>query len=148
MNKNLLMAETPQVGAKAQLNEGMSVVPSNKSGRIHRLGFIEIIDDDTEKVEVDTEGMTPEELDALRIWEIEKAADEGRLRIHEIVLTDEEAAKLGIRFLEPYHRIEMIQNRFSLHDEPGVTNKNKDWRSLRPASRPNKNKGKTNYSFF
>jgi hypothetical protein len=148
MNKNLLMAETPQVGAKAQLNEGMSVVPSNKSGRIHRLGFIEIIDDDTEKVEVDTEGMTPEELDALRIWEIEKAADEGRLRIHEIVLTDEEAAKLGIRFLEPYHRIEMIQNRFSLHDEPGVTNKNKDWRSLRPASRPNKNKGETNYSFF
>ena len=142
------MAETPQVGAKAQLNEGMSVVPSNKSGRIHRLGFIEIIDDDTEKVEVDTEGMTPEELDALRIWEIEKAADEGRLRIHEIVLTDEEAAKLGIRFLEPYHRIEMIQNRFSLHDEPGVTNENKDWRSLRPASRPNKNKGKTNYSFF
>jgi hypothetical protein len=78
----------------------------------------------------------------------EKAADEGRLRIHEIVLTDEEAAKLGIRFLEPYHRIEMIQNRFSLHDEPGVTNKNKDWRSLRPASRPNKNKGETNYSFF
>ena len=136
------------MGAKAQLNEGMSVVPSNKSGRIHRLGFIEIIDDDTEKVEVDTEGMTPEELDALRIWEIEKAADEGRLRIHEIVLTDEEAAKLGIRFLEPYHRIEMIQNRFSLHDEPGVTNENKDWRSLRPASRPNKNKGKTNYSFF
>jgi len=133
---------------KIVLNEGMSVVPSNKSGRIHRLGFIEIIDDDTEKVEVDTEGMTPEELDALRIWEIEKAADEGRLRIHEIVLTDEEAAKLGIRFLEPYHRIEMIQNRFSLHDEPGVTNKNKDWRSLRPASRPNKNKGETNYSFF
>ena len=133
---------------KIVLNEGMSVVPSNKSGRIHRLGFIEIIDDDTEKVEVDTEGMTPEELDTLRIWEIEKAADEGRLRIHEIVLTDEEAAKLGIRFLEPYHRIEMIQNRFSLHDVPGVTNENKDWRSLRPASRPNKNKGKTNYSFF
>lgn len=147
MNKNLLMAETPQVGAKAQLNEGMSVVPSNKSGRIHRLGFIEIIDDDTEKVEVDTEEMAPEDVDDLT-WEIEKAADEGRLRIHEIVLTDEEAAKLGIRFLEPYHRIEMIQNRFSLHDEPGVTNKNKDWRSLRPASRPNKNKGKTNYSFF
>lgn len=147
MNKNLLMAETPQVGAKAQLNEGMSVVPSNKSGRIHRLGFIEIIDDDTEKVEVDTEEMAPEDVDDLT-WEIEKAADEGRLRIHEIVLTDEEAAKLGIRFLEPYQRIEMIQNRFSLHDEPGVTNKNKDWRSLRPASRPNKNKGKTNYSFF
>ena len=139
--------EMPQVGVEAQLAEGMSVAPSNNSGRIHRLGFLEIIEDDTEKVEVDTEGMTSEEIDDLT-WEIEKAADEGRLRIHEIVLTEEEAAKLGIRFLEPYHRVEMIQIPFSLHDEPGVTNKNKDWRSLRPASRPNKNKGKTNYSFF
>lgn len=134
---------------KIVLTEDMIVVvPSNNGGRIHRLGYLEIVEDGSEKVEVDTEGMTPEELDDLRIWEIEKAADEGRLRIHEIVLTDEEAAKLGIRFLEPYHRIEMIQNRFSLHDVPGVTNENKDWRSLRPASRPNKNKGKTNYSFF
>jgi len=151
MNKNLLMAETPQVGAKAQLNEGMSVVPSNKSGRIHRLGFIEIIDDDTEKVEVDTEGMTPEELDALRIWEIEKAADEGRLLIHEFTITDEEAAKLGISFLEPCHRIEMpdyFKISYSLHDVPSATNEKKSWRSLRPASRPNKKKGKTYYNFF
>ena len=55
-------AETPQTGAEAQLTEGMSVVPSNNGGRIHRLGFIEIIEDDTEKVEMDTEGMTAEEL--------------------------------------------------------------------------------------
>ena len=148
MSNIRFMADALQVGAEAQLPEGMSIVPSNNEGRVHRLGYIEIIEDDTEKVEVETEGMPPEEQDDLRIWEIEKAADEGRLRIHEIVLTDEEAAKLGIRFLEPYHRIEMIQNRFSLHDVPGVTNENKDWRSLRPASRPNKNKGKTNYSFF
>ena len=39
MSKNLFMAETPQVGAEAQLNEGMSVVPSNNGGRIHRLGL-------------------------------------------------------------------------------------------------------------
>lgn len=152
MNKNLLMAETPQVGAKAQLNEGMSVVPSNKSGRIHRLGFIEIIDDDTEKVEVDTEGMTPEELDALRIWEIEKAADEGRLLIHEFTITDEEAAKLGISFLEPCHRIEIpdyFKITCSLHDVPGATNEKRSWRSLRPASRPNKkNKGYTRYNNY
>jgi len=147
MNKNNFITDALQVGAKAQLSEGMSVVPSNNAARVYRLGYIEIIENDTEKVKVDTEEMAPEDVDDLT-WEIEKAADEGRLRIHEIVLTDEEAAKLGIRFLEPYHRIEMIQNRFSLHDEPGVTNKNKDWRSLRPASRPNKNKGKTNYSFF
>ena len=101
MSKNLFMAETPQVGAEAQLNEGMSVVPSNNGGRIHRLGYIEIIEDDTEKVEVDTEGMTPEELDALRIWEIEKAADEGRLLIHEFTITEEEAKRLGISFCDP-----------------------------------------------
>jgi len=147
MNKNNFITDALQVGAKAQLSEGMSVVPSNNAARVYRLGYIEIIENDTEKVKVDTEEMAPEDVDDLT-WEMEKAADEGRLRIHEIVLTDEEAAKLGIRFLEPYHRIEMIQNRFSLHDEPGVTNKNKDWRSLRPASRPNKNKGETNYSFF
>ena len=51
MSKNLFMAETPQVGAEAQLIEGMSVVPSNNGGRVHRLGFIEIIEDDTEKVD-------------------------------------------------------------------------------------------------
>ena len=151
MSKNLFMAETPQVGAEAQLSEGMSVVPSKNGGRIHRLGFIEIIEDDTDKVEMDTEGMTPEELDALRIWEIEKAADEGRLLIHEFTITDEEAAKLGISFLEPCHRIEMpdyFKISCSLHDVPSATNEKKSWRSLRPASRPNKNKGKTNYSFF
>lgn len=151
MSKNLFMAETPQVGAEAQLIEGMSVVPSNNGGRVHRLGFIEIIEDDTEKVEVDTEGMTPEELDALRIWEIEKAADEGRLLIHEFTITDEEAAKLGIRFLEPCHRIEMpdyFKISCSLHDVPSATNEKKSWRSLRPASRPNKKKGKTYYNFF
>ena len=151
MDNKLISAETPQVGAEAQLIEGMSVVPSNNGGRIHRLGFIEIIDDDTEKVEVDTEGMTPEELDALRIWEIEKAADEGRLLIHEFTITDEEAAKLGISFLEPCHRIEIpdyFKISCSLHDVPSATNEKKSWRSLRPASRPNKKKGKTYYNFF
>lgn len=152
MDNKLISAETPQVGAEAQLIEGMSVVPSNNGGRIHRLGFIEIIDDDTEKVEVDTEGMTPEELDALRIWEIEKAADEGRLLIHEFTITDEEAAKLGISFLEPCHRIE-IPDYFniscSLHDVPSATNEKKSWRSLRPASRPNKkNKGYTRFNNY
>ena len=132
------MAETPQVGAKAQLNEGMSVVPSNKSGRIHRLGYLEIIGDDSEKVE--TEGMTPEELDDLRIWEIEKAADEGRLRIHEIVLTEEEAKRLGISFCDPCHRIMVDRRLQSL--QVNVTNANKGLGGLRPASRPNKkNKG-------
>ena len=99
--------EMPQVGVEAQLAEGMSVAPSNNSGRIHRLGYLEIIEDGSEKVELDTEGMTPEELDDLRIWEIEKAADEGRLRIHEIVLTEEEAKRLGISFCDPCHRSEL-----------------------------------------
>ena len=152
MDNKLISAETPQVGAEAQLIEGMSVVPSNNGGRIHRLGFIEIIDDDTEKVEVDTEGMTPEELDALRIWEIEKAADEGRLLIHEFTITDEEAAKLGISFLEPCHRIEIpdyFKISCSLHDVPSATNEKKSWRNLRPASRPNKkNKGYTRFNNY
>ena len=140
MSKNLFMAETPQVGAEAQLNEGMSVVPSNNGGRIHRLGFIEIIEDDTEKVEVDTEGMTPEELDALRIWEIEKAADEGRLLIHEFTITEEEAKRLGISFCDPCHRIMVDCRLQSL--QVNVTNANKGLGGLRPASRPNKkNKG-------
>lgn len=144
--------EMPQVGVEAQLAEGMSVAPSNNSGRIHRLGFLEIIEDDTEKVEVDTEGMTPEELDALHIWEIEKAADEGRLLIHEFTITDEEAAKLGISFLEPCHRIEMpdyFKISYSLHDVPSATSVKKGWGRLRPASRPNKkNNGKTYYTNF
>ena len=152
MDNKLISAETPQVGAEAQLIEGMSVVPSNNGGRIHRLGYIEIIEDDTEKFEVDTEGMTPEELDALRIWEIEKAADEGRLLIHEFTITDEEAAKLGISFLEPCHRIEIpdyFKISCSLHDVPSATNEKKSWRSLRPASRPNKkNKGYTRFNNY
>ena len=137
---------------KIVLTEDMIVVvPSNNGGRIHRLGYLEIIEDGSEKVELDTEGMTPEELDDLRIWEIEKAADEGRLIIHEIDLTEEDAARLGISFLEPCHRIEMpdyFKISYSLHDVPSATNEKKSWRSLRPASRPNKKKGKTYYIFF
>lgn len=126
------MADALHVGAEAQLPEGMSVAPSNNRGRIHRLGYLEIIGDDSEKVE--TEGMTPEELDDLRIWEIEKAADEGRLRIHEIVLTEEEAKRLGISFCDPCHRSELP---YSISIPC----------SLRPASRPNKkNKGYTRFN--
>lgn len=136
----------------AQSLKDTSVVPSNKSGRVHRLGFIEIIDDDTEKVEVDTEGMTPEELDDLRIWEIEKAADEGRLLIHEFEITDEEAVKLGISFLDPCHRLEVppsILIPSSIHSVHSPANEKKGWRSLRPASRPNKkNKGYTRYNNY
>jgi len=105
MSNIRFMADALHVGAEAQLPEGMSVAPSNNGGRIHRLGYLEIIEDGSEKVE--TEGMTPEELDDLRIWEIEKAADEGRLRIHEIVLTEEEAKRLGISFCDPCHRSEL-----------------------------------------
>ncbi len=152
MSNLRFMDDALQVGAEAQLTEGMSVVvPSNNGGRIHRLGYLEIIEDGSEKVELDTEGMPPEELDALRIWEIEKAADEGRLIIHEIDLTDEQAKKLGITFIEPYHRFELpcsITIPSSLHDVPSATNEKKSWRSLRPASRPNKKKGKTYYNFF
>ena len=138
MDNKPISAEMPKMGAEAQLTEGMSVVPSNNSGRIHRLGYLEIIGDDSEKVE--TEGMTPEELDALRIWEIEKAADEGRLRIHEIVLTEEEAKRLGISFCDPCHRIMVDCRLQSL--QVNVTNANKGLGGLRPASRPNKkNKG-------
>lgn len=150
-NEKRYVDQVPHMSFLAQSLKDSSVVPSNNGGRIHRLGYIEIIEDDTEKVEVDTEGMTPEELDALRIWEIEKAADEGRLLIHEFTITDEEAAKLGISFLEPCHRIEMpdyFKISCSLHDVPSATNEKKGWRSLRPASRPNKKKGKTYYNFF
>lgn len=134
MSNIRFMADALHVGAEAQLPEGMSVAPSNNRGRIHRLGYLEIIGDDSEKVE--TEGMTPEELDDLRIWEIEKAADEGRLRIHEIVLTEEEAKRLGISFCDPCHRSELPYN-ISIPC------------SLRPASRPNKkNKGYTRFNNF
>ena len=135
MDNKLISAETPQVGAEAQLTEGMSVVPSNNGGRIHRLGFIEIIEDENAEV-VDTEGMSPEELEDLRTWEIEKAADEGRLIIHEIDLTDEQAKRLGISFCDPCHRSELP---YSISIPC----------SLRPASRPNKkNKGFPSFNNF
>ena len=119
---------------KIVLTEGMSVVPSNNSSRIHRLGYLEIIEDDSEKV--DTEGMSPEELEDLRTWEIEKAADEGRLIIHEIDLTDEQAKRLGISFCDPCHRSELP---YSISIPC----------SLRPASRPNKkNKGFPRFNNF
>lgn len=147
MDNKPISAEMPMMGAEAQLTEGMSVVPSNNSGRIHRLGYLEIIEDGSEKVEVDTEGMSPEELDDLRIWEIEKAADEGRLRIHEIVLTEEEAKRLGISFCDPCHRIMVDCRLQSL--QVNVTNANKGLGGLRPASRPNKkNKGYTRFNNY
>ena len=140
MNNKLISAETPQTGAEAQLTEGMSLVPSNNGSRVHRLGYIEIIEDDTEKVEVETEGMTPEELEDLRTWEIEKAADEGRLIIHEFTITEEAAKRLGISFCDPCHRIMVDRRLQSL--QVNVTNANKGLGGLRPASRPNKkNKG-------
>lgn len=140
----------PHVSVFDLLND-VNVVPSNNGGRIHRLGYLEIIEDDTEKVEVDTEGMTPEELEDLRTWEIEKAADEGRLRFHEFVITEEEAQRMGIRFLEPYHRVD-IHHSITIpgnhRGEPIAANEKTGWRSLRPASRPNKkNKGYSQYNY-
>lgn len=127
--------ETAQDGVEAMLNKGRSVVePSNNSGRIYRLGYLEIIEDGSEKVE--TEGMTPEELDDLRIWEIEKAADEGRLRIYEIVLTEDDAVRLGISFCYTSERVALrhgIQIPCNHRFGPIAINE-----SLRPASRPNK----------
>lgn len=119
-----------------QFTEDMIVVvPSNNDERVYRFGYLEILDEANNKVEVNTLDMTPDDLDDLT-WEIEKAADEGRLRIHEIVLTEEEAKRLGISFCDPCHRSELP---YSISIPC----------SLRPASRPNKkNKGKTNYSFF
>ena len=147
MDNKPISAEMPKMGAEAQLTEGMSVVPSNNSGRIHRLGYLEIIEDGSEKVEVDTEGMTPEELDDLRIWEIEKAADEGRLHIHEFTITEEEAKRLGISFCDPCHRIMVDCRLQSL--QVNVTNANKGLGGLRPASRPNKkNKGYTRFNNY
>lgn len=151
MKNSYSQAETPQVGAEAQLNEGMSVVPSNNGGRIYRLGFIEIIEDEICEA-VDKEGMTPEELEDLRTWEIEKAADEGRLRFHEFVITEEEAQRMGIRFLEPYHKVDMhhsITIPGHHRGEPIAANDKTGWRSLRPASRPNKkNKGYSRYNNY
>ena len=139
MNKNLLMAETPQVGAEAQLTEGMSVVPSNNGGRIHRLGFIEIIEDDTEKVEMDTEGMTAEELDDLLVWEIEKAADENRVNHRFDFLTGEELKRMGFTLYDSSNKV--VED-CRLQGTSSATNEKKGWRNLRPASRPNKkNKG-------
>lgn len=131
---------------KIVLTEDLIVVESsNNGGRIHRLGYLEIIGDDTEKVE--TEGMPPEELDDLRIWEIEKAADEGRLRIHEIVLTEEDAARLGISFCYTSERVALrhgIQIPCNHRFGPIAINE-----SLRPASRPNKkNKGFPRFNNF
>ena len=131
---------------KIVLTEDLIVVESsNNGGRIHRLGYLEIIEDGSEKVE--TEGMTPEELDDLRIWEIEKAADEGRLRIHEIVLTEEDAARLGISFCYTSERVALrhgIQIPCNHRFGPIAINE-----SLRPAFRPNKkNKGFPRFNNF
>lgn len=145
MNNKHISAETPQVGVEAQLTEGMSVVPSNNGGRIHQLGLIEIIEDDTEKVEMDTEGMPPEELDDLSIWEIEKAPDEDRMNHRFVFLTGEELKRMGFTLYDSSHRV--VEDS-SLQGIPIATNEKKGWRSLRPASRPNKKKGKTYYNFF
>ncbi len=131
---------------KIVLTEDMIVVvPSNNGGRIHRLGYLEILDEANNKVEVNTLDMTPDDLDDLT-WEIEKAADEGRLRIHEIVLT-EEAKRLGISYCYTGERVALshgIQIPCNHRFGPIAINE-----CLRPASRPNKkNKGKTDYSFF
>lgn len=140
---------TPQMGAEAQLTEGMSVVePSNNSGRIHRLDFIEIIEDDTEKEEMDTEEMAPEDVDDnLHTWDCEKATDEGRLRIREVVLTEEEAKRLGISFCYTGERVALshgIQIPCNHRFGPIAINE-----SLRPASRPNKkNKGFPRFNNF
>ena len=149
--KKFAEQKTPYVSILDLLKDMSVVEPSNNGGRIHRLGFIEIIEDENAEV-VDTEGMSPEELEDLRTWEIEKAADEGRLIIHEIDLTDEQAKKLGITFIEPYHRFELpysITIPSSLQGAPSATSVKKGWGRLRPASRPNKkNKGKTYYNQF
>lgn len=146
MNKNLLMAETAQVGAKAQLNEGMSVVPSNSGGRVHRLCFIEIIENDIEQVEVDTEGMAPEELDDLSIWVIEKAHDEDCMNHRFVFLTGEELTRMGFTLYDSNNRV--VED-CRLQGASSATIEKKGWRSLRPASRPNKkNKGYTHYNNY
>ena len=133
--KKFAEQKTPYVSILDLLKDMSVVEPSNNGGRIHRLGFIEIIEDENAEV-VDTEGMSPEELEDLRTWEIEKAADEGRLIIHEIDLTDEQAKRLGISFCDPCHRSELP---YSISIPC----------SLRPASRPNKkNKGFPRFNNF
>ena len=135
-----------------QFTEDMIVVvPSNNDERVYRFGYLEILDEANNKVEVNTLDMTPDDLDDLT-WEIEKAADEGRLRIHEIVLTEEEAKRLGISFCYTGERVALrhgIQIPSSLQGVLSATNEKKGWRGLRPASCPNKkNKGKTYYNLF
>ncbi len=130
-----------------QFTEDMIVVvPSNNDERVYRFGYLEILDEANNKVEVNTLDMTPDDLDDLT-WEIEKAADEGRLRIHEIVLTEEEAKRLGISFCYTGERVALrhgIQIPSNHRFGPIAINE-----SLRPASRPNKkNKGKTYYNQF
>lgn len=132
---------------KIVLTEDMIVVvPSNNDERVYRFGYLEILDEANNKVEVNTLDMTPDDLDDLT-WEIEKAADEGRLRIHEIVLTEEEAKRLGISFCYTGERVALrhgIQIPSNHRFGPIAINQN-----LRPASRPNKkNKGKTYYNQF
>lgn len=132
---------------KLQFTEDMIVVvPSNNDERVYRFGYLEILDEANNKVEVNTLDMTPDDLDDLT-WEIEKAADEGRLRIHEIVLTEEEAKRLGISFCYTGERVALrhgIQIPSNHRFGPIAINE-----SLRPASRPNKkNKGKTYYNQF
>ena len=129
---------------KIVLTEDMiMVVPSNNDGRVYRFGYLEILDEAKNKVEVNTLDMTPDDLDDLT-WEIEKAADEGRLRIHEIVLTEEEAKRLGISFCYTGERVALshgIQIPCNHRFGPIAINE-----SLRPASRPNKkNKGYSRY---
>ena len=144
--KKFAEQKTPYVSILDLLKDMSVVEPSNNGGRIHRLGFIEIIEDENAEV-VDTEGMSPEELEDLRTWEIEKAADEGRLIIHEIDLTDEQAKRLGISFCDPCHRIMVDCRLQSL--QVNVTNANKGLGGLRPASRPNKkNKGYTRFKNY
>ena len=130
-----------------QFTEDMIVVvPSNNDERVYRFGYLEILDEANNKVEVNTLDMTPDDLDDLT-WEIEKAADEGRLRIHEIVLTEEEAKRLGISFCYTGERVALrhgIQIPSNHRFGPIAINE-----SLIPASRPNKkNKGKTYYNQF
>ena len=144
MDNKPISAEMPKMGAEAQLTEGMSVVePSNNGGRIHRLGYLEIIEDEIKKVEVDTEEMASEDVDDnLHTWDNEEAAGEGRLRI----LTIEEARRPGFSLYDSCHRIMVDCRLQSL--QVNVTNANKGWGGLRPASRPNKkNKRYSHYKY-
>lgn len=130
-----------------QFTEDMIVVvPSNNDERVYRFGYLEILDEANNKVEVNTLDMTPDDLDDLT-WEIEKAADEGRLRIHEIVLTEEEAKRLGISFCYTGERVALshgIQIPCNHRSGPIAIKQ-----CLRPASRPNKkNKGFPRFNNF